>query len=305
MAGSYDRSAEDIGNIVALEHANLGVADQGTATLFYMSGLGLTRDPYMMTSIDNMWVNVGRGSQFHLPTMKQGQKLRGRIGLVIPDREGLLTRLGNMKKLLAGTQFDFVAHEDHVATTCPWGNNILCYEPSKKFAGMVLGMAYIEFDVPTGAAAGIASFYRDVFGSKARVDGAAAHVPAGHGQELVFRETDRTLAPYDGHHIQIYVADFSGPHKHLLARKLVTEESNQYQYRFTSIDGLFDIEHEVRSLTHPLYARPLVNRNPRQTNRNYIPGRDGFVPEVEYTQMDDPRVALRRERFEEARRAAE
>ncbi len=41
----YDRSAEDIGNIVALEHVNLGVADQRTATLFYMSGLGLTRDP--------------------------------------------------------------------------------------------------------------------------------------------------------------------------------------------------------------------------------------------------------------------
>ena len=25
---------------------------------------------------------------------------------------------------------------------------------------------------------------------------------------------------------------------------------------------LFQIEHEVRCMTHPLYARPLVNRNP-------------------------------------------
>ncbi len=108
-----------------------------------------------------------------------------------------------------------------------------------------------------------------------------------------------------GHHIQVYVADFSGPHKRLLERKLITEESNQYQYRFASVAGLFDIEHEVRSLTHPLYARPLVNRNPRQTNRNYIQGRDGFVPEVDYTEMDDPRVEMRRERFEESRRAAE
>ena len=76
----YDRSAEDLGNIVGLEHVNLQVEDQGLTTLFYISGLGLTRDPYLMTSIDNMWVNVGR-SQFHLITGKP-QRLRGRTGLV-------------------------------------------------------------------------------------------------------------------------------------------------------------------------------------------------------------------------------
>jgi hypothetical protein len=32
----------------------------------------------------------------------------------------------------------------------------------------------------------------------------------------------------------------------------------------------------VRSLTHPLYARPLVNRNPAQTNRDYVRGHDAF-----------------------------
>jgi hypothetical protein len=31
-------------------------------------------------------------------------------------------------------------------------------------------------------------------------------------------------------------------------------------------------------MTHPLYARPLVNRNPAQTNRNYIMGGDSWVP---------------------------
>ena len=45
MAKQYDRSAEDLGNIVGLEHVNLLVPDQGLATLFYISGLGLTRDP--------------------------------------------------------------------------------------------------------------------------------------------------------------------------------------------------------------------------------------------------------------------
>jgi len=66
MASQFDRTAEDLGNIVALEHVNVLVPDQGLATLFYVSGLGLTRDPYMMTSTDNMWVNVGRS---HRPRM--------------------------------------------------------------------------------------------------------------------------------------------------------------------------------------------------------------------------------------------
>ena len=30
-------------------------------------------------------------------------------------------------------------------------------------------------------------------------------------------------------------------------------------------------------MTHPLYARPLVNRNPAQTNRNYVWGGDEWV----------------------------
>src|SRR3981189_3158892 len=93
-----DRSPEDLGNIVGLEHVNLQVENQVQTTLFYISGLGLTRDPYLMTSVDNMWVNVGR-SQFHLITGKP-QRLRGKIGLVIPDREALLKRLTNMRKLL-------------------------------------------------------------------------------------------------------------------------------------------------------------------------------------------------------------
>ena len=31
-------------------------------------------------------------------------------------------------------------------------------------------------------------------------------------------------------------------------------------------------------MTHPLYARPLVNRNVDQTNRHYIMGGDAWVP---------------------------
>ena len=312
MSKQYDRSAEDLGNIVGLEHVNLQVENQVQTTLFYISGLGLTRDPYLMTSVDNMWVNVGR-SQFHLITGKP-QRLRGRTALVIPDRTALLRRLENMRKPLEGTKFDFTEHDDHVEATCPWGNTFCLYEPTKRFGGMALGMPYVEFDVPAGAAKGIAGFYAKVFGALTSVDKAgdtpAARVAVGQGQELVFRETKAKIPAYDGHHIQVYVGDFSGPHRQLLERSLVTEESNQYQYRFeviTDLDSgkpLFQIEHEIRSMTHPLYARPLVNRNPAQTNRNYVAGRDAWVPDAMAEEMDNPRDERRQRRIEAVARAA-
>ena len=56
---SWDRAAESLGNSVELQHVNLQVPDQLLATAFYISALGLTRDPYLMTGIDNMWANAG------------------------------------------------------------------------------------------------------------------------------------------------------------------------------------------------------------------------------------------------------
>lgn len=277
---TYDRSQEDVGNITHLEHVNVWVPDQRLTTLFYVTGLGLTRDPYLMTSVDNMWVNVGT-SQFHLITGK-AQVLRGRTGLVIPDRAFLLKRLESVRAELKGTCFDFTAGPDYIDTVCPWGNRLRVHEPAPRFGRMALGMPYLEFDVPMGSADGISRFYREIIGAPAAVvednAGRSARVKVGRDQGLWFRETAAALPAYDGHHIQVYVSDFSGPHRRLLERGLISEESDQWQYRFLDIvdpqDGrkLFTIEHEVRSTTHPLCGRPLVNRNPYQTNRTYMAG---------------------------------
>ena len=285
MDRPYDRAAEDLGNVVALEHVNTRIPDQQLATLFYVAGLGLTRDPYIMTSVTNMWINVGR-SQFHLPTGKP-EVVRGHVGIVLPDREALLNRLAAVKKPLADTNFAFAEHNSYVETVSPWGNRIRCYEPEERFGRITLGIPYVEFDVPAGTADGIARFYREILGTPAKVSengtGRAAHAQVGIDQELVFRETEAKLPPYDGHHLQVYLADFSGPYRRLLERDLVSEESDQHQYRFKEIvdpesgKPLFTIEHEIRSMRHPLYARPLVNRNPIQTNTNYVPGHDGWT----------------------------
>ena len=80
MTSTYDRTRQDLGNIVLLEHVNVTIPDQRLATIFYLSGLGLTRDPYLMAGIDNMWVNVGR-NQVHLPS-RGTQVLRGHTSWV-------------------------------------------------------------------------------------------------------------------------------------------------------------------------------------------------------------------------------
>src|SRR3954453_23426352 len=106
MKKTYDRAAEDLGNIVNLGHINLNITDQRLATHYYVSGLGLTRDPFLNTGVRIMWVNVGM-SQFHLPTNKVPNVLRGVVGLVIPDRAALLERLQSVKANLAETKFSF------------------------------------------------------------------------------------------------------------------------------------------------------------------------------------------------------
>ena len=279
---SFDRSAEDLGNSIHLEHVNVTIPDQRLATLFYITGLGLTRDPYLMVSDSNMWVNVGR-SQFHLPAGK-AQVLRGHTALVIPGRKALLDRLAAVAPKLADTAFSFREHNDYVEATCPWGNRMRCYEPdAERFGRIALGIPYVEFDVPVGTAKAIAAFYPEVMDIPASFgngDGNVARVKVGKDQYLQFRETDTPQPDFDGHHIQIYITNFSGPYQRLLKRGLVSQEDNQYQYRFKDIvdpaDGrhLFTVEHEVRSATHPMYLRALVNRDPTQTNRNYAHGHD-------------------------------
>jgi hypothetical protein len=294
MQQPFDRAAEDLGNSIFLEHVNVQVPDQHLATLFYVTGLGLTRDPYLMVSDTNMWINVGR-SQFHLPS-GEAQVVRGHTGIVISGREALLERLASVAGKLKGTAFAFSEHNDHIEATCPWGNRVRCYEPdAARFGRITLGIPYVEFEVPVGTAQGICAFYPAIMGIPTELkngDGTLARVQMGKDQYLQFRETDRPQPEYDGHHVQMYITNFSGPHGRLAERGLIYSEDNPYQYRFRDIvdldngKHLFTVEHEVRSATHPMYMRPLINRNPAQTNRNYANGHDQWLWAMEPDQYD-------------------
>ena len=286
----FDRDAHAVGNIVHLEHFNVCIPDQRLATLFYVVGLGGTRDPYLFMGLENMWVNFGR-TQVHLPSRAvppRTEVLRGTVGFVVPSLEDLLCRLefakSEMKRVAPEipNKFSFQKKGNVVEATCPWGNRVRCHAPSPQFGSTELGLVYVDFDVPQGTADGIARFYREVMKAPSRMEKSRATVSIGKSQYLHFTETERPLPEYDNHHIQIYIADFGSPYHWLKERDLITMETDADEWRFQWIVDprdhrkLFQIEHETRSMKHRLFNRPLVNRNHAITNMTYVPGHDAF-----------------------------
>jgi hypothetical protein len=277
---------EDVGNIVQLEHVNVQIPDQSLATLFYVVGLGLTRDPYLNVGLNNMWVNAGE-QQFHLPT-RPPQVIDGHVGLVVPDLGALERRLAAVEDGLRGTQFAWHRSGDMIVAISPWGNEYRCHEPSEAFGDMSVGMPYVEFAVPRGTAGAILSFYDSFLGAPGlleRQNGTTVgRIKVGRHQLLSFRETERALRAYDGHHIAVYVSNFSRPYAMLQERGLISEEVRNHQFRFKDIvdrdngASVFTLEHEVRSSHHPMFGRFFVNRDPAQTQRGYRRGRDARIP---------------------------
>ncbi len=282
---SFDRSAEDVGNVLSLEHVNLTVPDQGLAALFYVTGLGFTRDPYVDFGTRNMWINAG-AQQFHLP-LGEPQVFRGSISVVVPNLDDLERRLERLRTPLAGTRFAHLRDSDAagelVRVTCPWGNDIRAY-PAGRFPYTALGIPHLEVLVAPGHSAGIGRFYAEVMGCPVNAGDGSVQVRVGYNQTVAFTETADPLAAYDGHHVAVYLANFSGPYQWLAARGLVCEESDQHQYRFQAIadpssgETLAELEHEVRSMAHPMFQRPLVNRNPAVGFSNYRQGHEIFTP---------------------------
>lgn len=285
----HDRTTQDVGNLVHLEHYNCVIDDQRLAVLFYVVGLGATRDPYLFPGLENIWLNFGR-TQVHMPSRAvppRFERLRGTAGFVVPSLEDLARRLQyaekEMKRVIGSSrEFSFVKKPDCIEATDPWGTRVRCHAPSAEYGATELGLVYVDFDVPDGTAEGVARFYDQIMKAPAAAKDGRASVSVGKHQKLHFTETEKPQPEYDGHHIQIYIQDFSGPYAWLKQRGLINLETDAHEWRFQWItdpkDGrkLFQIEHEVRSMKHPLFNRPLVNRNTGITNTGYVAGHDSF-----------------------------
>lgn len=278
MSTRRDRSTDNVGNITAFEHVNVTVPDLDVATAFYVNGLGFTRDPFIEHGPDLIWINVGR-QQFHIPRGPD-QRLRGRVDVAVPDTSLLVERLAEVRARVDGTEFSFEASDDVVEVRGPWGNRFRCSDS----ADIELGLLGVTFHVGEGQASAIGRFYEKALGAFATTSRGACRVIVGPHQALTFVETDQPIDVYDGHHIAIYVADFGGPHEWLAQQDLLEQDDQPHEYRFNWIvdpdsgERLFELEHEVRSLYHPLRDRPLINRNPEQRQTSYVIGGDQFAP---------------------------
>jgi hypothetical protein len=289
VAAAAPAALRDGSNIVLLEHVNLGQPDQALATLFHVVGLGLTRDPYLMVGIDNMWINAG-ATQLHLPT-RPAQRLPGAVHLAVPDLAWVEQSLAALAPRLAGTAFGVARMDgsagDRLVATCPWGNRYVCHASAPGDA-IRLGITAVEVEVGAGTADGIARFYAEVMGAPARCSAAAdglasTLVDIQRHQQLRFVETRTALPAWDGHHIQLYLADAAAVRRRCLALGNVSRDAGASDWRFIDLvdprDGrlLHRLEHELRGLDHPLYDRALVNRNPAQRQAGYVPGADSWA----------------------------
>jgi hypothetical protein len=258
----------ELGNLVLFEHVNLRVPDHRLATLYFVEGLGLTRDPLRMVGTRNMWVNAGL-QQFHLP-IGDPTPLPGEVGVVVPDLDAVEARLEAVARELKGTAFTLERAAGTLRTTTPWGHRVRVHARAAVPGWVPQALAYVEFWVPPGSAAGIGAFYQTVLGCPAEavpIEGdPAVAVTVGPGQTFRFRERpDGAIVP-NTNHVAVYLTRYRSIYAAITARDLVMEADADEQFRFQDIVDpatgarLYRFEHEMRSLHHRGYRRPLVNR---------------------------------------------
>jgi len=262
----------EVGAFVHLEHVNFRVDDHRLATLYFILGLGFTRDPCRMVGVRNMWVNLGL-QQFHLP-LGQPTPFPGEVHVAVPDLGKTRADLEAVAPELKGTAFAVQSENGTLATRDPWGHAVRVHEAGKLPGHLPQSMPRVAFDVPPGAAEGIARFYREVLHCPAEVAGhkgaREATVNVGPHQAFRFAERKRAeAAPAHNNHVAVYLSRYWETYDALGERGLIMEpHSSREQFRFADIVDvdsgapLFRIEHEMRSLYHPDFRKPLVNRIP-------------------------------------------
>ncbi|MCZ6843537.1 MAG: VOC family protein [SAR324 cluster bacterium] len=277
-----ESSPPELGSFVALDHVNLRVPDQHLATLFFLEGLGLTRDPYRMTGTSNMWVNIG-AQQFHLPTTEP-MPFPGVIGLVVPRLDAVRERLKRVAPKLKSTAFSWQDGKAAIAAQDPWGRRVRVHQAGGAVPAMSnMALAYVEIWVPKGSAAPIAAFYEQVIGAPCALAGpgkSRAAVAVGPHQSLRFVERANAPAGSHNNHLALYLTRYQDVYARMRKLKNLMEKHRFEQFRFNRIldlksgKCLIELEHEMRSLYHGDYGRALVNRGDIGGRLGRVVGRD-------------------------------
>lgn len=268
----------EVGRILHMEHFNHQVQDQNTATIFFINGLGLTRDPYQRTDETNIGVNIGF-QQLHLPLRGPTHHFDGVIGLVVPDLpviEARLKRLEDAKKF-SGTPYRYNAVNNKTAyITSPYGTDFRLHQMGSIPFGKPLGIPYIEFMIPPGMAKKIVSFYQKIMDTPARVrktkDAVMTEVVMGPYQHIRFIEKELESYELFSFHIAIFVSHYDTIKQSLVDLGVDVYGDRTHTCFWNPIidpetgDHLLNLQHEMRSVQHPDFMHPYTNRWPMDHN---------------------------------------
>lgn len=260
--------SRELGNFTHFEHVNFRVPDHYPATLFFIEGLGLTRDPMRMVGVRNMWVNIGK-QQFHLP-IGDAIPFAGEVGLTVPDLDQVKQSLERIAPLLQDTEFAIREEDGGISAVSPWGHVIRLHQSGTLNGTLPQAIPYVTFWVPPATAQGIAAFYRDILGVPAHTQKNGrlmkTSVNVGVNQQFHFVEKRDLQLPQHPNHVAVYLTHYDKVYAELERRDLLMEPDRNEQFRFTQMidpesgEKLFSFEHEMRSLYHPDFLKPLVNR---------------------------------------------
>ena len=235
--------------------------------------------PVPLPGLENIWLNFGR-TQVHMPSRAVPPKAEvlarhGRLRRAEPrgpgEAPGARRQGDEAGRAATGEKFSYTVKKDCIEATCPWGNRVRCHAPAPEFGQIELGLAYVDFDVRRDTAEGIARFYSEV------MQRAGAGLPKKgaprwqHRPQPAASTSPRPKSPLAG----VRQPPHPGLHRRLRhARTTGSRSATSSPWRPTPTSGassgswtrrtaskLFQIEHEVRSMKHRLFNRPLVNRN--------------------------------------------
>ncbi|MEC9183621.1 MAG: hypothetical protein VX930_05050, partial [Pseudomonadota bacterium] len=133
-------------------------------------------------------------------------------------------------------------------------------------------ISYVNFWVPIGTAKTIADFYKKMVYAPTKVAKRGKHamatVTVGANQHFHFIEKPDYEPVDHPNHVAIYVTHYQEMYRQFKAKKMLMRPDVEEQFRFEKMFNprsgkvVFSFEHEVRSLYHPDYLKPLTNRVP-------------------------------------------
>ena len=270
MASKKPFPTPEIGAVAQFEHVNYRVPEHGPAMLFFCEGLGFTRDPSRMVGTRNMWINAGR-QQFHMPR-GEAKPFPGEVGVSVPDIKATHRNLKRISRELKGTEFSMKEVGNMLTLSSPWGHILRVHQAGELSGRMPQAISYVNFWVPVGTAKPIAEFYEKMVFAPSKVSKrgryAMATVTVGANQHFHFVEKPDFEPVEHPNHVAIYVTRYQEMYAQFKAKKLLMRPDVEEQFRFEKIANprtgkvVFSYEHEVRSLYHPDYLKPLANRVP-------------------------------------------